>query len=116
MWQFIRASVAGIAGAYRSMPFPEATAFSINAIRGVTELVMTEKATIPAVRSRLVRCHQCPVFNKKLKTCGTPGDVDKWGNNVGCWCFIPLVAKYKQKECWLVSSGDQRAVTYGWIH
>lgn len=114
MWQFIRASAAAVVGSYRSLPVPEATAHIIGGVRGLVSLIGSEKAEPTVQADRLWSCWRCPLFDKKLRTCGTPGVVDKWGNPDGCWCDIPLVHKYKKKQCFLVATGDQRAAEYGW--
>jgi hypothetical protein len=109
MWQFIRASVAAIVGAYKSMPWPEATGYVLGGIRGLCLLIGTEKASRDRYLWRRSRCLACPIYDLRLKTCGTPGVVDAYGNTVGCWCYIPNVAKFSEKKCWMIEVQDERA-------
>ena len=100
VWQFIRASAFAVAGAYRSMPVPEATGYTVFGFVGLVRLVRSKKAEPTTVAERVKSCAACHFFNPKLKTCGTPGTVDRNGHPVGCWCFLPLVSKFQDKGCW----------------
>jgi hypothetical protein len=116
MWQFIRASAAAVVGAYRGMPMPEATAYLLGGVRGLVGLIGTPKVRdLQVFADRAIKCPNCPLYNQEYKTCGTPGQMDRWGNTVGCWCFLPLVSKYERKSCWLVETKDARAEKHGWV-
>lgn len=62
------------------------------------------KKTSPVRDARLVRCHNCHVYDSGFKTCGTPGRM-KDNRPFGCWCYLPMAAGIPDKECWLGANG-----------
>lgn len=112
--QFIRASVAAIRGAYRSMPWPEATGYILFGAIGLIRLIGTKKVSNVELDARMSACVKCPVYNDKLKTCGTPGLLDIGADPVGCWCFIPIVSRYQKKGCYMRSSMHPQRDQHGW--
>lgn len=112
--QFIRASAAAVLGAYRSMPWPEATGYVLGGVVGLVRLIGTKKVSAQKLKARTVACHKCPVYNNKLGTCGTPGEVDVGGDPLGCWCHIPTVSRYEKKDCYLKSSKHPQRDQHGW--
>ncbi len=68
---------------------------------------------------RMASCRRCPIFNKRLKTCGTaradhpdqmwtpPGEKPR---PMGCHCYLPL-KNWLEVRCWLHDQG----IDYGWL-
>lgn len=82
------------------MPWPEALGYVIGGIRGLVSGWLGPKVD-PEVRARrIATCERCPIYNRRLGTCGTPGQVDAYGQSLGCWCHIPTVARFAGKKCW----------------
>lgn len=55
-------------------------------------------------RHREEHCHNCPLYNPRLQTCGNPGEtyrsvITHRNEPYGCWCYMPLKAKLKV-SCW----------------
>lgn len=42
-------------------------------------------------------CGQCVIYDRKVMTCGRFGDP----NRLGCLCFMPHKAAYRDVQCWL---------------
>ena len=58
--------------------------------------------------ARLRVCGECPFFNSRYQTCGTPGQLHPTDDGliqVGCWCFLPLAALDPEKACWAREAG-----------
>lgn len=54
---------------------------------------------------RFTACLNCPLYDRTLQTCGTPGQdyIDKRtgrAESYGCLCFMPLKRKF-HVNCWL---------------
>lgn len=47
-------------------------------------------------------CQDCPMFDERWKTCGTPGDLAGVAPPIklGCWCYLPLANRDPKKDCW----------------
>ena len=72
----------------------------------------------PLYLKRMASCRRCPLFNKRLKTCGTaradhpdqmwtpPGQKRQ---PMGCLCYLPL-KNWLEVRCWLHDQG----LDYGW--
>jgi len=57
---------------------------------------------------RMSQCRRCPLFNKTLKTCGTPGNTfQHQGQKLrfGCTCYLPLKNRIPC-NCWLYDFTD----------
>lgn len=70
----------------------------------------------PFYIARLRVCRTCPLFNRRLSTCGTPGTVTrdpKTGevSQTGCWCFLPAKAQVASSTCW---AWDHKIEGIGW--
>lgn len=51
------------------------------------------------VLERRQACANCSIYDRRLKTCGTPGELrDK--QPLGCWCWMPAKEKLNV-NCWL---------------
>lgn len=53
-------------------------------------------------------CRKCPLFNKRLKTCGTAGQTFLHKGQtlrLGCWCYLPLKNRLRC-NCWLYDHTD----------
>lgn len=63
---------------------------------------------------RMRTCYRCRMFNRRLRTCGTPGEVysDPSGGveTLGCWCLMPLKARLPDATCW----ARERGLGFGW--
>lgn len=46
-------------------------------------------------RNRLRECVRCPLYDRRYKTCGSPG------TDVGCHCFLPMKAALPEARCWV---------------
>lgn len=57
------------------------------------------------VAKRALWCENCPIYNKELMTCGTPGDTyidHETGKKeqYGCWCWLPGKIRL-HVDCWM---------------
>lgn len=59
---------------------------------------------------RLNHCGKCSLFNRRLQTCGTPGEFLEDGQPFGCFCFLPAAVVVETKTCWL----DDKELDGGW--
>jgi hypothetical protein len=72
-------------------------AFAIQRVRGAKPYA--------GWRKRLRACGRCPVFHKRLMTCGKPGDL-YWDANTGqmqqrgCLCPLRVKAQVPEATCW----------------
>src|SRR5690348_6880498 len=77
-------------------------------------LPMRKKAAPSLSFRRLRQCYRCPMFNRPLRTCGSPGDVEKMEGRIetiGCWCYMPVKATIPEVNCWAY---EQQIETIGW--
>lgn len=74
------------------------------------ELAFNPRVSTDLYRRRQERCEVCPIYNRKMQTCGTAGEVlaDKQ-HAFGCWCYMPVKARLAT-DCWLW----ERNLTMGW--
>lgn len=61
--------------------------------------------------SRIALCRSCPIFYKKLETCGSPF-LDQ---RLGCFCYMPAKAGLAEAGCWLDEEMGE-AAPWGWRH
>lgn len=106
MRQFLRATTTAVVRAFQSMDAPEAIGFTLNGAKGVLQATFGRRDNALGAE-RMAHCHQCPMFDHELKTCGTPGNViqdeedpDDWCM-IGCWCYLPYAAPWVGKTCYL---------------
>jgi hypothetical protein len=64
---------------------------------------------------RMRTCQRCPIYNRKARTCGTPGNfyLNKETYEVipeGCRCWMPWKAQCKDAGCWAREEG----LDFGW--
>lgn len=62
---------------------------------------------------KLRQCFRCPMFNRKIMTCGTPGEVFNDGSGPqtnGCWCNMLIKARIAGSTCWARDNG----LGFGW--
>lgn len=55
-------------------------------------------------KDRLDVCEQCVLFDKNLKTCGTPGRMIEMPGGkepFGCWCYMPVKVRLIHVNCWM---------------
>lgn len=68
-----------------------------------------DKAETWLVVERLGICEKCAFYDSTTQTCGTLGVVfNEEGEPpepLGCWCWLPLAAHLKSKECWATENG-----------
>lgn len=60
------------------------------------------------VAQRLDACAMCQIYDRELRTCGTPNSVYDDGTGLkpyGCWCYMPLKARLNV-NCWLSEVTD----------
>lgn len=65
----------------------------------------TRDKMAPIFLKRIRVCRTCPVFDRRFKTCGTPGNItidQKTGNRVqcGCWCIVTSKSFLPEATCW----------------
>jgi len=58
-----------------------------------------KRASKKLFEQRMSACRACPVFYKRLETCGSP--LDKELEGLGCWCALNLKARIKDSTCWM---------------
>lgn len=59
---------------------------------------------------RMSACHECPVFYKRLQTCGSP--LSKELKGLGCSCFLPVKSRYVNSSCWIDDNVSE--CEHGW--
>ena len=62
----------------------------------------------PIYVARLKTCWRCPVYNRKLRSCGSKNAIID-GEPAGCLCWMPLKAGTKS-DCWAY----ENAKMFGW--
>lgn len=70
----------------------------------------------PFYIARLRVCRVCPLYNRRLGTCGTPGTVTQnpatgERTQVGCWCFLAAKSQAPESTCW---AWDHKIEGIGW--
>lgn len=85
----------------------------LSLLRGLLSLAVGKSVSAELASARIGVCEKCLLFNKRLKTCGTAGEIwinpkTKRTEPFGCWCHLP-VAVWTRKNCWLsqVTQGEQ---------
>lgn len=71
-----------------------------------------EKASFWLYFRRMRACHRCPIFYRKLRTCGTPLLNDL--RSVGCHCNMETKASIEEAECWLHEFDARTDNSPGW--
>lgn len=69
-------------------------------------------ASAELAERRLAACRECPVFYRRLETCGSPLH-GEWPE-AGCWCYMPEAVKVAGKTCWLDENYPDNAAPDGW--
>lgn len=90
------------------------------ACRGIVRAFWNRKKTVHLAALRLGVCDTCVFFDRKWRTCGTPGEVSQAVTledgtcippaKIGCWCFLPLAVKDPKKDCY----ARMNDLTVGW--
>lgn len=59
---------------------------------------------------RMRSCMGCPIYNRADRTCGSVGEVNWQGKQIGCLCWMPFKARFSEAGCWLAEAqvGDTR--------
>lgn len=78
--------------------------------RGIVRALVNCKKTVHLAALRLGYCESCPFFDRRWRTCGTPGEVHEArtledqthhpATKIGCWCWLPLAVKDPKKDCY----------------
>lgn len=105
MLQFLRASALAAFWAFRVMPWPEALGYVLGGVSGLISGWAGPKVSAEKIGQRRETCRRCPIYDRRLGTCGRPGLTDAYGHELGCWCHIETVAPFEDKTCWAIENG-----------
>lgn len=102
-----------LGGAYELLDFVASRLSQVlDALSGKTPRVSAELC-----RARLESCRKCPIFFAPLQTCGSPlqDGPRVCGRQPGCYCFMPLKARY-ECNCWLWEEIQDHRLDPAWYH
>ena len=101
--------MALLRAARRKCRVPQACLVSArNVLRALLRPKHARRVTQRAYYRRLKHCYRCPVFVRGALTCG-PVSVN--GQDLGCFCYMPVKARDPQARCWL---HEQGVMDRGW--
>ena len=110
--QWLRVVRLAVVGMWTKMPWPEALGYTLGGAWGILRMVCSPWDEELADERLVVCCNECPVYDAKLQTCGTPGEMEGGHPPTprGCWCYLPFVAGARFKTCYARNRGFE----FGW--
>jgi hypothetical protein len=108
-WQFLKAITIAARYGIERFTLPEIW-FAVKSVWRAIRVDKSGNISHSKWVHRMKCCYKCPVFDRRLKTCGSPFSTQP---QLGCYCFEPIAAKREKKLCWLDSNSDG-SLDYGW--